>query len=161
MSETNKENKAQSNSGSGRNINTGGGMYNEGQLNQSGGQFIGGTVQGNVNYIDNRITTNDEAKLKELFAQLQQHVRALPTNTPEEKEAKADAEASVQFLHEEVEASKKNPEHKPNRVTMKGLIAAFKSVGGPVLSTALTILGFPAVGAGINQFAKDLESPKP
>jgi hypothetical protein len=161
MSEANNKSQGgQTNSGSGRNIDTGGGTYIEGGTNISGGVSVFGGHTGPITYHDNRVSAGDEAKLKELFAALHQHVESLPATTPDEKEVKEEVKEAAEVLEGEVEAAKKNPEYKPKRVTMNGLVLAFKKVGGPVLSAALGIMGYPALGAGINQFAKELEAPK-
>jgi len=54
-----------------RHIETNGGMNNEGQIHQSGGQFISGNVQGNVSYNDHRVTLTEAATYD---------VRSLPDN---------------------------------------------------------------------------------
>jgi hypothetical protein len=156
MSEESRQG-GQSNSGSGRNINTGGGMYNEnGTINNSGGVNVFGGQTGDITYHDNRISASDAAQIQELLSSLQQHVQVLPAATPAEKEIKAEAEEATQALHDEVEEIKKDPDHKPKRITMNGMLAAFKKVGGPVLSTALSIIGHPALGAAVNQFAQNI-----
>jgi hypothetical protein len=162
MSESKKPNRyGQTTNGSGRNINTGGGSYFEGGTftNNGGITTYGGVVKGNT-YNDNRISAGDATRLQDLFASLHKYVAALPTTTAAQAEIKAEVVEAAEELHNEVEAIKKNPEHKPKRLTMNGLILAFKKVGGPVLQTALYIIGYPALGSGINQFAKELEVPK-
>ncbi|HEX2913532.1 MAG TPA: hypothetical protein VH186_22200 [Chloroflexia bacterium] len=145
--------------GSGRNVNTGGGMYNEGgTINNNGGINISGTSQGAINYYDNRISAGETAKLDELLAQLRQQVTTLPATTPEEKANKEEVHQALQALEGEVETVKKDPEKKPNKFTMNGLLLAFKKVGGPVLGTALTLLGQPVMGAAVNQLAQNVQA---
>jgi hypothetical protein len=88
---------------------------------------------------------------------LYQQIDAAPNVTPDDK---ADAKEATQTLEKEVNETRKDPNYKPSRVTMKGVIAAFKNVGAPVLSVALTILGFPPLGAAINAFAAVLPDEK-
>jgi hypothetical protein len=150
-------NNQPNNSSGTRNINTGGGMYNEGgNLNVSGISGgvanIGGTM-GNVSYTENRISSSDEAKLKDLFSNLQKEIETAPNISAEDK---SDAKEAAETLQKEVEAVQKDPTHKPSRVTMKGLLAAFEAVGAPTLKVATTIIGFPALGETINQFVEHL-----
>lgn len=147
-----------SDTGNDEHIQTGGGAYIRGNVTNSGGvNILGGTV-GDVAYIDNRLTSPvNEATLKELFAALHQQIDVAPNATPEDK---ADAKEAAQMLEQEVDKIKKDPSYKPKRVTMKGLIAAFKNVGAPVLNAALSILGFPPLGAAINAFAATLPDDK-
>lgn len=143
---------------SGEPIQTGGGAYIGGNVENSGGVNVFGGTVGDVTYTDNRLmSAADEAKLKELFAALHQQIDAAPNATPGDK---ADAKEAAQTLEQEVDKVKKDPNYKPSRVTMKGLIAAFKNVGVPVLSAAVSILGFPPLGAAINAFAAMLPEDK-
>jgi hypothetical protein len=142
---------SQSSTGSGHNIQTGGGAYIGGNVDNSGGVNVFGGTVGDVTYTDNRVMSEaDEAKLKELFTNLHQQIDTAPNVTPEDK---ADAKEAAQTLQQEVDKVKEDPNYKPSRVTMKGLLAAFKNVGAPVLSTAISILGFPPLGAAVNAFA--------
>ncbi|SRR5258706_7577072 len=157
MTEMNKESD-QSTSGNGEHVQTGGGAYIRDNVTNSGGVNQFGGTMGDVTYTDNRrMSTADEATLKDLFATLHQQIDAAPNATPEDK---ADAKEAAQTLEKEVETVKKDPNYKPSRVTMKGLIAAFKNVGAPVLSVAVSILGFPPLGAAINAFAQMLPESK-
>lgn len=147
-----------SNNNTGKRIQTSGGANIRGNVTNSGGiNILGGTV-GDVAYTDNRLMGSaDETTLKELFVTLHQQIDAATNTTPEDK---ADAKEAAQILEQEVDKAKKDPNYKPSRVTMKGLIAAFKNVGAPVLNVALTILGFPPLGAAINAFATALPDDK-
>jgi hypothetical protein len=147
-----------SNNNTDERIQTGGGAYTRGNVTSSGGvNVLGGTV-GDVTYTDNRLMGSaDEATLKELFATLHQQIDAATNATPEDK---ADAKEAAQTLEQEVDKIKKDPSYKPSRVTMKGLIAAFKNIGAPVLNVLLTILGFPPLGAAVNAFATALPDNK-
>jgi hypothetical protein len=158
MSSESNQRDNQTNNGESDNIHTGGGAYIRGNITNSGGinQF-GGTID-EIVYTDNRyISAADEATLRNLFDNLYQQIDAAPDVTPEEK---ADAKEAANALEIEVEAAKKDPSYKPSRVTMRGLIAAFKNVGVPVLSIAMQILGFPPLGAAINAFASALPDDK-
>jgi hypothetical protein len=144
--------------GNAEHIQTGGGAYIRGNVANEGGVNQFGGTMGDVTYTDNRgLSPADEAKLKELFATLYQQIDAVPNVTPDDK---ADAKEAAQTLEKEVNETKKDPNYKPSRVTMKGVLAAFKNVGAPVLSVALTILGFPPLGAAINAFAAALPDEK-
>jgi hypothetical protein len=155
--EPNNQTNQSDNSGD-EHIRTGGGAYIRGNVTNEGGVNVFGGTVGDVTYTDNRVmSTADEATLKELFATLHQQIDAASSATPEDK---ADAKEAAQTLEQEVDKVKQDPNHKPSRVTMKGLIAAFKNVGAPVLSTALSILGFPPLGAAINAFATMLPEDK-
>jgi hypothetical protein len=157
MTESNLQG-TQSNSDRGDNIQTGGGAYIGGNVTSEGGVNVYGGMTGNVTYTDNRrISAADEATLKDLFATLYQQIDIALHATPEDR---ADAKEAAQTLEKEVDAVKKDPNYKPSRVTMKGLIAAFKNVGAPVLSIATQILGFPPLGAAINAFAATLPDTK-
>jgi hypothetical protein len=137
-------------------IDTGGGAYIRGNATGgSGGVNVWGTA-GNITY--NVMSPSDEATLKEHFATLHQRIDEETNATPGDK---ADAKEAAQMLEQEVNQTRKDPSYKPSRVTMKGLIAAFKNVGAPVLNMALTILGFPPLGAAIvNAFAAALPDEK-
>jgi hypothetical protein len=137
-------------------IQTGGGAVIKGDApGGSSSVNIWGTA-GNVTY--SVMSPADEATLKGLFATLHQRIDAATNATPEDK---ADAKEAAQMLEQEVDKARKDPSHKPSRVTMKGLIAAFKNVGAPVLNAALTILGFPPLGAAVvNAFAAALPDEK-
>jgi hypothetical protein len=139
-------------------IQTSGGASIRGSVtNQGGVNQFGGTM-GNVTYTDNRsLSPSDEAKLKELFTSLYQEIDVVPNVASEDK---AKAKDAAQALQEEVDAVKQDPKHKPDRWKMSGLISAFKNVGAPVLNIALTILGFPPLGAAINAFAQALPDNK-
>lgn len=148
----------QSTSGSGEHIQTGGGAYIRGNVTNEGGVNVFGGTTGDITYTDNRqMSAADEATLKELFANLLQKIEGATNATPEDK---ADAKEAAQTLEQEVDKARKDPNYKPSRVTMKGLIAAFKNVGAPVLNVALSILGFPPLGAAINAFAAMLPADK-
>jgi hypothetical protein len=149
---------SQSQSGSGDNVQTGGGAYIRGNVANEGGVNQFGGTMGDVTYTDNRgLSPADEAHLKELFTSLYQEIDTASNATPE---AKADAKGAAQALQQEVDAVKQDPNHKPDRWKMNGLIAAFKNVGAPVLSVAISILGFPPLGAAINAFAQMLPDNK-
>ena len=159
MSEENKTG-GPTNSGSGRQVNMGGGSYNEGTINNnnSGGVNIsGGTVRGGVHYTDNRISAGDNAKIEELFKALQGQIQAAPAANPQDK---ADAQEAAEGLKGEIEAVKKNPDHKPNKFQMQGFLAAFKKLGAPVFSAAMTLIGQPALGVAVNGFAQALPEPE-
>ncbi|HEX2915841.1 MAG TPA: hypothetical protein VH186_34085 [Chloroflexia bacterium] len=159
MSDSGNRNEEGKPAGGGRSINTGGGAYIEGgTMNNSGGVNVSGTSHGPINYQDNRVTAGEVARLDELLAQLRQQVTSLPTTTPEEKETKEEAHQALQALEGEVETVKKDPEKKPNKFTMNGLLLAFKKVGGPVLGTALTLLGQPVMGVAVNELAKNIQA---
>ncbi len=144
--------------GNAEHIQTSGGAYIRGNVANEGGVNQFGGTMGDVTYTDNRgLSPADEAKLEELFATLYQQIDAAPNVTPDDK---ADAKEAAQTLEQEVDKAKKDPSYKPSRVTMKGLIAAFKHVGAPVLNVALSILGFPPLGAAINAFAAALPDEK-
>jgi len=148
----------QSDNGNGEHIHTGGGAYIRGNVTNEGGVNVFGGTVGDIDYTDNRqMSAADEAMLKELFVNLLWQIDAAPNVTPQDK---ADAKEASQTLEQEVEKVKKDPNYKPSRVTMKGLIAAFKNVGAPVLNVALSILGFPPLGAAINAFAAMLPEDK-
>ena len=162
MSEENKTG-GPTNSGSGRQVNMGGGSYNEGTINNnnSGGVNIsGGTVRGGVHYTDNRISAGDNAKIEELFKALQGQIQAAPAATPQEEKDKTQALKAADGLKQEIEAVKKDPKHEPNEFTMQGFIAAFKKLGAPVFSAAMTLIGQPALGMAVNGFAQALPEPK-
>lgn len=156
MSEPNNQG-GQTNSGNGRNIDTGGGAYLEGgQVTNSGGVNTFGANSGTINYNDYRISAGDEAKLNELFSQLHQSIATAPATTPQEQEAKSDAQEAAKALQAEADTIKKNPDHKPNKFTIDGFIQAFKKLGAPVLGTALTIMGQPLWGAAVNTLAQNI-----
>lgn len=141
-------------SGGGRNINHVGMSYIEnGVFNNSGTSQINFGQANNMTNTSNQVSNADVAKLQEYFSNLNKVIDDAPNVAPEDKE---DAKAAAKGLQEEVEAVKKDPEHKPDRLKMKGFIAAFQNVGVPVIKVASTIIGFPALGEAINQFAKNL-----
>jgi hypothetical protein len=147
-----------SDNGNGEHIQTGGGAYIRGNVTSSGGVSVFGGTVGDVTYTDNRLMSpDDEATLKELFVTLHQQIDAATHATLEDQ---ADAKEAAQTLEQELDKAIKDPIYKPSRVTMKGLIAAFKNVGAPVLNVALTILGFPPLGAAINAIAAALPDDK-
>ena len=139
-------------------IQTNGGAYIGGSVTNEGGLNVFAVNAGDITHTDNRqMNAVGETTLKELFTALYQKIEATTNATPEDK---ADAKEAAQTLEQEIDRARKDPAYKPSRVTMKGLIAAFKNVGAPVLNVALNILGFPPLGAAINAFAAMLPSEK-
>lgn len=148
----------QSDNSSGEDIQTGGGAYIKGNASNEGGVNVYGGTARDINYNDNRpISSANEAALKEMFTTLYQQIDAATNASIEDR---VDAKEAAQRLEQEANKVKEDPNYKPSRVTMKGLIAAFKGVGAPVLNVALSILGFPPLGAAINAFAAALPDDK-
>ncbi len=140
------------NTGGDRVINTGGGSYIGGNVSNSGGINVFGGKVGDITYHDNRgATANaDEAKLKALFVALLQKIETAPVSAQD----KADAKEAVEMLQNEVDLTRKDPDYKPRRATMIGIIATLDSLGEPVAAATMSVIGSPVVGTALNQFAR-------
>jgi hypothetical protein len=143
------------------NIKTGGGAFIGGSASISGdGNTVLGKNSGDLTSTYREPGENSQNELDKLLVSLRQQINSLPETTPQEQKLKDKAEKARAKFEQEVIAVKDNPKHEPDEITMDGLIAAFKQIGNPVLSTALNIMGLPFLAHAFNLFTESLPDKK-
>lgn len=126
------------------------GFYVGGNFNASESAIIINSTDTSIDY--NKSTDLDKKNLAELFTLLNSHIDASTRPNSDKKDAKE----AAQLLADEVKQVKKDPKHKPDKFRMNGLKEAFRKLGAPVFNAAMKILGYPALGQAVNEFAENL-----